>query len=220
MSIDQRIIDRLQHLIDMGGDLLATRKSPPPNSIGFDSTVDSELGKQWATQSQNILLRVFGEDSPHYRNFSDQVPKITFHPATKMRGVLKAALDDYMNGFLFDVRRLVEAEVFDDFLGQAQHLLAKGYFQPAAVIAGAVLEDTLCKSCQRVGIPISTKPKMDKMNADLAKAGEYNKLTQKRITAIADIRNSAAHGKWDEFSENDVQDAIKWILSFVEGRYA
>ena len=40
------------------------------------------------------------------------------------------------------------------------------------------------------------KPKLGTMNAGLAKQGVYNKLTQKRITALADIRNKAAHGEW------------------------
>jgi len=53
------------------------------------------------------------------------------------------------------------------------------------------------------------------MNADLAKAGIYNKLQQKRITALADIRNSAAHGKPEEFSEDDVKRMIEEIEQFL-----
>lgn len=58
------------------------------------------------------------------------------------------------------------------------------------------------------------------MNADLAKAGVYNKLQQKRITALADIRNSAAHGKPDEFSENDVTTMIRDIEQFLIAQLA
>ena len=53
------------------------------------------------------------------------------------------------------------------------------------------------------------------MNADLAKVGVYNKLIQKRITALADIRNSAAHGKPEEFSEADVDSMIDEVTRFV-----
>jgi hypothetical protein len=45
--------------------------------------------------------------------------------------------------------------------------------------------------CTEKGLPIG---KRDKMNADLAKGGAYHKFRQKQITALADIRNSAAHG--------------------------
>ena len=53
------------------------------------------------------------------------------------------------------------------------------------------------------------------MNADLAKAGVYNKLKQKRITALANIRNSAAHGKENEFSSEDVTMMIRDIEGFL-----
>lgn len=53
------------------------------------------------------------------------------------------------------------------------------------------------------------------MNADLAKAGVYGKLLQKRITALANIRNSAAHGHPGEFSADDVRDMIRDVERFV-----
>ena len=73
-------------------------------------------------------------------------------------------------------------------------MLDSGYYQPAAVIIGSVLEDGLRKLCARQEIELSPRPKLDTMNAALAKSGAYNKLTQKRVTALADIRNRAAHG--------------------------
>ncbi|MDM4014987.1 hypothetical protein [Roseiconus lacunae] len=132
-----------------------------------------------------------------------------------MLGTLEAALSDFQEGYLFDVKRLITGDVFSDILDQSQHLLHSGYHQAAMVLGGAVLEDTLRSLCSRHDIDTPSKPKLDKMNADLAKAGCYTKLVQKRITGIADVRNSAAHGKWDEFSEDDVRDALSWIVRFV-----
>ena len=53
------------------------------------------------------------------------------------------------------------------------------------------------------------------MNADLAKAGQYNSLVQKRITALAAIRNSAAHGNSAEFDDRDVQSMIEEVEKLV-----
>lgn len=220
MTIDARIKNRIEELITLGEQVLSTRREPPSNSIGFDATVDAELSRQWATQCQNILIRVFGEQSPHYRNFSEQLVKLTFHPAKSALGVLRAAHDDYVGGYLFDIRRLVEADVFDDMLEQAAHLLDSGYYQASVVIAGAVLEDALRKMCVQSHVKLLNRPKLDKMNADLAKVGAYNKLTQKRITALADIRNSAAHGNWEDFGEADAKDLVQWIYNFIEARYS
>jgi len=52
------------------------------------------------------------------------------------------------------------------------------------------------------------------MNIELAKAGIYNALWQKKITALADLRNKAAHGKWTEFTEKDVEDMIRGVRRF------
>lgn len=57
--------------------------------------------------------------------------------------------------------------------------------------------------------------KLDKMNADLAKKGVYSKLLQKRITALSDIRNSAAHGRPENFTEADVKSMIPEIQRIV-----
>jgi len=53
------------------------------------------------------------------------------------------------------------------------------------------------------------------MNADLAKAGVYNVLVQKRVTTLADIRNKAAHGDITGFNDADVSDMIAQIERFA-----
>lgn len=91
-------------------------------------------------------------------------------------------------------------------------MLSSGYKLAAAVIGGVVLETTLRDICLQNNLALG---KLDKMNADLAKAGIYNKLQQKKITALADIRNSAAHGKSEEFSNDDVTMMIRDIEKFL-----
>lgn len=94
-------------MIELGDRVLATRRQPPSNFIGFDSFVDTEMANQWVTQCQNIILRTFGEPSPHYQNLLKESKNITFSPARRIQGILRAALDDYENGYLFDVKQLI-----------------------------------------------------------------------------------------------------------------
>ena len=47
------------------------------------------------------------------------------------------------------------------------------------------------------------------MNDDLVKAGVYNSLIQKQITALTWIGNSAAHGKRDEYTIDQIKDILK-----------
>jgi hypothetical protein len=216
MSGDEKIQKRLEELLSMGAKVLATRRSPPPN-VFSDDYIDTQLGHQWATSVQSLLGRVFGVESAHYKNFSKQTQgHLGFSPIFRGQGILNAARDDYVNGYLFDLRRLVEGEIFDDFLEQAEHLLSSGYYQAAAVVAGCVMEDGLRKLCAKRGIAVASKPKLDVMNADLAKAGVYSKLVQKRVTALADLRNKAAHGEWASFVKEDVVEMLPAVRRFME----
>lgn len=222
-KLDQKALDKLQQLVNLGEKVKQSRYDGSGGGIVYfgDDGVDYELAQQWGTSCLNLLSRVFGENSVYYRNYETLFPSFhDYSPVTQALGVLRAAKDDYEQGFLFDTRNLIEAEVFDDFLEQAEHLSNSGYYQPAAVIAGSVLEDGLRKLCEKQDIPLPPKPKIDTMNANLAKKGIYNKLMQKRITTLADIRNKAAHGEWDEFSKDDVQDMINQVRQFMETHYS
>lgn len=219
MKVDAKIVTRLDALLVLGSEVLATRKAPPPR-LHTDAFIDTQLALRWFTSCQSFLSRVFGPESEYYKNFTVHAArKPSYSPVNRAYGVLCAAKDDYVHEALFDLRVLVEAELFDDFLGQADHLLKAGFFQPAAVLAGAVLEDGLRKLCIRKGLVFDDTPKLDRMNSELAKNGVYNKLTQKRITALADLRNSAAHGHWDSFTTADVEEMIGSIRRFLEQHF-
>jgi hypothetical protein len=129
-----------------------------------------------------------------------------------LKAVFLAAQEDFDGGHLLSVWSLVQAEVFDSELEQSSELLRAGYNVAAAVVAGVVLETSLRELCSRNSLPPG---KLDKMNADLAKAGVYNLLLQKRITAMAQIRNSAAHGDVASFNPGDVDGLIKDVHRFV-----
>jgi hypothetical protein len=37
---------------------------------------------------------------------------------------------------------------------------------------------------------------------------------------LADIRNKAAHGKWDEFTKDDVEDMLRQVRQFMEAHFS
>lgn len=210
------IIDsRFTELIALGEDILKSRRPPPPNVITGDF-VDSDRSRQWAASASQLLANLFGRESEYFRHFEKSFKTAGYHSDLNQGlAVVKAAWNDYSKGYLTETASLIRAEVFDDFMEQAQHLLSQGYHQAAGVIAGCVLEDALRKLCDRKGIALSASPKLDGMNSELAKKGIYNTLVQKRITALADLRNKAAHGKWSEFSSKDVESMLQQTRNFV-----
>lgn len=183
--------------------------------------VDVQLATQWLTSSLSLLEAALGADSAHVARLKTHATDYPKWPdAQQAMGVLLAAKDDIEAGALQSVRLLIEAELFEDFLEQAEELQSAGYHQPAAVVAGCVLEDGLRKICHREGISLTAKPKLDVMNSALAKSGHYSKLTQKKITALADIRNSAAHGNWDAFDSEEVEVMIRDVRAFMEKHFS
>ncbi len=178
--------------------------------------IESDALIQWSVKARNLLSKACGPESEHYLAFVENEQTQSYDTyleiLLRIRAVFLAAKEDFEGGYLRSTRMLVQAEVFDSELEQARALFDTGYKSAAAVIAGVVLETTLRELCDRHAI---SHGKLDKMNADLAKVGIYNKLIQKQITALADIRNSAAHGKPDEFSAADVDSMIRDVERFV-----
>lgn len=132
---------------------------------------------------------------------------------------MRAVKADVEAGWLSSVAEVLHADTFADFLEQSTELLEKGYKDPAAVLAGAVLEAHLRTPCEKAGV-LTTQPngapkKVTVLNADLVKAESYNKVQQKAVDAWQGIRNSAGHGIFDDYDKVSVQNMISSVSSSI-----
>lgn len=142
---------------------------------------------------------------------------------TSIIGVAKALRDDLKAGYIRSLVELVHGDVFSDFLEMAQHLCDAAYKDAAAVLAGSTLESHLRSLCQKASISTEIvkagagmiPKKAEAMNSDLASAAIYSKLDQKGVTAWLDLRNKAAHGKYAEYSGQQVSNLISGIRDFI-----
>lgn len=178
--------------------------------------IDSNALLNWKVRAKSLLVSACGEDSQHFKHF-EEVSQGSFYSTNlatlrRMMAVFDAAREDFEGGYLASVHDLVRAEVFGSELEQASELLKSGYDLAAAIIAGVVLETAIRELCTRNQI---AHGKLDKMNADLTKAGVYNGIVQKRITHLAAVRNSAAHGNQAEFKTYDVKAMIDEVEQFL-----
>jgi hypothetical protein len=180
-KLDQRILEKLNELIQFGERVKQTNYSRSTGNMVYmdDRGVNDEMAQQWGTSCLNLLIRVFGPDSVHYKHFETLFPSFhDYSPITQALGGLRSAKNDYEQGLLFDTRTLIEAEVLDNFLEQGEHLLDSGYYQPAAVVVGSDLEDGLRRLCAKHEVPLSVKPKVD---SERPTGG----LSRTRITRVA-----------------------------------
>lgn len=133
-------------------------------------------------------------------------------------GVLQALRAAYESGYLTKIEGLLSASIFNDFREMAEYLLSEGYKDPAAVIMGSVLEEHLRRLCVKNGVGITVggiAKKAEQMNTDLAGNSVYSKLDQKSVTAWLDLRNKAAHGKYTEYSQNQVMLMCNSVQDFI-----
>lgn len=180
------------------------------------TNVDEEMFNEWCVKAKSLIVKTCGDKSEHIKAFNKAETSRSFDDSyskfKRVRPVFMAAKSDFQGGYLSSIRNLVQAELFDTELEQAIELVKAGYKGPSAVVAGVVLETALRGLCAAHSLPTS---KLDKMNSDLAKAGVYDKFQQKKVTALADIRNNAAHGHWDAFSTEDVNEMIRDVERFL-----
>jgi hypothetical protein len=170
----------------------------------------------------SFLRGVFGAEHPYYT----ELHKFRYNSLENgqaIREILKAAREEMAGGWDVTVRGLITAEVFADFLEMARHLLDEGYKDPAAVMIGSVLEEHLRQLCVRHRVATEfTNPKgdtvpkkADVLNADLSKAGVYNRLDQKQVTTLLDLRNKAAHGHYGEYTQQQAELMYQQAVDFM-----
>ena len=139
-------------------------------------------------------------------------------------GTLSALRLDYVAGRLAGLPALIHADLFSDFLGMAEYLLEEEKLKdPAAVLAGGVLEEHLRKLCDSHSIDTEFTDRSGKrgpkklaaMNDELAKGGAVAKNDHKQINAWAGIRNDAAHGHFGNYQREQVVLMVQGIRDFI-----
>jgi RiboL-PSP-HEPN len=216
------LISEIDKFLETGEVLIAYGKSNPGETK--DEIVKELTG--WATRLGELLNRIYphrnSEYQKQYARFREHKQFVIhsgyYKHVTEMCGVLTAVKYELENGLLDNLKSLIQADIFANFLEMGEHLLKEGYKDAAAVIIGSVLEDTLRKLCEANNIKtINDKGKkltIDPLNVELEKIGVYNPLVKKQITSWADLRNNAAHGHYDQYDIKQVQTMLQFVESF------
>jgi hypothetical protein len=186
------------------------------------SLANTGLWAGFRSASLSFIKNLYGERHPFYTEFNKQVQYSYINSVKAGINILLSIKTEIENGWLISYKKLVSAEVFSDFLEMGKYLLDNGYKDPAAVIIGSVLEDHLRFLCRNNSIAVThtsggdvKSKKADLLNSDLAKAGVYGVLEQKSVTAWLDLRNKAAHGKYDEYQIEQVNLMYLGVLNFI-----
>ncbi|MGE7370647.1 hypothetical protein ACQKKX_16520 [Neorhizobium sp. NPDC001467] len=122
--------------------------------------------------------------------------------------ILKAAQKRFESS-LFEIRQLVQADLFDSEIESARHLLKNKFLRAGGAIAGVVLEKHLLQVCDDHKVKVTKKnPGINDLNQLLKDAGVIDVPQWRHITLLGDIRNICDHNKQKEPTDQQVADLI------------
>jgi hypothetical protein len=110
---------------------------------------------------------------------------------------------------LFEIRQLVQADLFDSDLAAADELVEHKFARAAGALAGVVLEKHLSQVCSDHKIKVNKKkPTISDFNESLKAAGVTDVAQWRFVQHLADIRNKCDHARTPEPTVNEVRDLI------------
>jgi hypothetical protein len=201
---------------------LGKRAAASERHTDYGDYLDRAIFAEFRAAGLSFLRNTFGEAHPYYSDFDQKAKENDIYNAERGFGILTAARSEVAGGWFVSTRSLVSAEIFADFLEMAEHLLGEGYKDAAAVMIGGVLEEHLRQLAVKQGVPVTlvrdgkdVPKKADALNSELSASNAYGKLEQKMITAWLDLRNKAAHGRYSEYTAEQVQLMADGVTLFM-----
>ena len=130
--------------------------------------------------------------------------------------ILKSAQRRFESS-LFDIKQLIQADLFDSELSAAKELNKKGFVRGAGAIAGVVLEGHLKQVCNQHNIKIkNSKPTISHLNELLKKEEIIDISKYRNIQLLADWRNLCDHDKEAQPSRKIITKLITGVLEITK----
>jgi hypothetical protein len=121
---------------------------------------------------------------------------------------------------LFEIRQLLQADLFDSELDTARELSKKGFLRGAGVISGVVLEKHLSQVCANHKITIRKKnPTISEFNDLLKKNDTIDVPSWRFIQRLGDLRNLCGHNKDRDPTEDEVSELIEGVDKVIKTIY-
>ncbi len=146
-------------------------------------------------------------------------PRAAIPQFQQQLNILKAAKNRF-ESTLFDIRQMLQADLFDSEIDAAKELCKNGFYRGAGAIAGVVLEKHLGE--------VSTEHKLS-TNKKGPSISDYNQLLKNEnvidvkewrfIQHLADLRNLCDHNKEKEPKKEDVEELIEGVAKVIKRLY-
>ncbi|HHT9105073.1 MAG TPA: hypothetical protein ACFYD7_04280 [Candidatus Wujingus californicus] len=219
--MQDKICERFDELLREGAELV---QNLPKDQYGFRPWVgDEEIPKyqSWLSSASNLIRVVTKEDSYFFEECNRLITHehmgrgIPSQIIQKMQGLLSSAKEEWSKGLLRKIEYVISAAAFDDFLDHASVYHKGNKRNEAAVLASAVLEDTIKKVALKNGIK-TDGVSLEQLIEELVKKDIFTLVKSKRVKGNAAVRNHALHAEWDKFDIKDVGELINGTREIIE----
>ena len=130
--------------------------------------------------------------------------------------ILKSARKRFESS-LFDIKQLLQADLFDSELDAAEELNKKGFVRGAGAIAGVVLEGHLKEICNNHKIKVPQRNPNIKDFGHLLNSKNVIDLSKlKKIQYLAGLRNLCDHKKQADPTKEDITNLIKGVSEVIK----
>ena len=130
------------------------------------------------------------------------------------------SLSDRLDSSLFEMRQLVEADLFDSEIEAAAALAKKGFLRGAGAICGVVLEKHLKTVAKSHTIPLSKKnPTINDLNELLKNNNVIDVAQWRHLQYLGDLRNLCDHDKISEPTKDNLNDLISGVRKVLKTVY-
>ena len=110
---------------------------------------------------------------------------------------------------LYDIKQLLQADVFDSEIDSAKELCKKGFYRAAGAICGVVIEKHLSEVCTQHQIKVAKKnPGINDYNELLKSNNVIDIPVWRNIQRLADLRNMCDHHKDVEPAKDNIEELI------------
>jgi hypothetical protein len=184
-----------------------------------DPYADGPEFHAWAASALNLVLGVFGEESPHYQRLNVHVKEasrtfIALRALNACRGSFLGAKSDADGDHIFRLEVQLTGEVFGDFVSAAKAAQAEGCHDVGAVLASAALEDALKRFPAANGLESDGKTMEDVVNA-LKSRSLVGGAQKTLLSAMPKIRNKAMHADWHNLTPEEVGSLVGFAEQFL-----
>lgn len=143
-------------------------------------------------------------------------PSAAFNKMNTQCNILES-VQKVLESSLYNIKELVQADLFDSELDAATELVKKGFTRGAGAIAGVVLEKHLHHVCDHHQIKIAKKNHTISDYYQILKEKEIIDVPQWRfIQHLGDLRNLCDHNKDKEPSKEQVTELIEGVDKVVK----